>query len=190
MVATPCPVPSCISISSLSCVCNAEVRSSIYRHFETICDLLYSRIFHHHTASRHHHSISSHWSQRSHLQHHEQPRKRIRIVHYQVHLLQRRRLARHNRFRPHHSQTQRCLHLLPVPPVVSLVDETQSSVPYSCARTRCWHRWSPTVCSAHFATNGFSFDRTVRSVRTHGSSTAVNVSFDSQSISVFFINCA
>jgi hypothetical protein len=105
-------------------------------------------------------------------------------------LLQRSRLARHNRFRRHHSQTRRCLHLLPTPPAVSLVDEMQSSVPHSCARTRCWHRWSPTVCSAHFAASGFSFGRTVRSVRTHGSSTAANVSFDSQSLSIFFINCA
>ena len=164
------------------------------RHFETICDLqyayMYSRIFHHHTASRHHHSISSHWFQRSHLQHHEQPRKRKRVVHLQAHLLQRSRLARHNRLRRHHSRTLRCLHLLPTPPAASLVDEMQSSVLHSCARTRCWHRWNPTVCSAHFAASGFSFGRTVRSVRTHGSSTAANVSFDSQSLSIFFINCA
>src|SRR6267154_3916517 len=160
----------------------------LYRHFETICDLQYSymhsRIFHHHTASRHHHSISSHWFQRSHLQHHEQPRKRRRIIHHQAHLLQRSRLARHNHLR-WHSRTRRCLHLLLTPPAASLVDEMQSSAPHSCARTRCWHKWSPTVCSAHFAASGFSFGRTVRFVRTHGSSTAANVSFDSQSLSIF-----
>lgn len=187
MVTTPRPVPSCITISSLSCVCNPEVRSSIS--IETICDLqyayMYSHIFHHHTASRHHHSINSHWFQRSHLQHHEQPRKRKRIVHHQAHLLQRSRLAHHNRLRRHYSQTHLCLHLLPAPPAASLVNEMQSSAPYSCARTRCWHRWSLTVCSAHFAASGFSFGRTVRSVRTHGSSTAANVSFDSQSLSIF-----
>jgi hypothetical protein len=185
MVTTPCPVPSCITISSLSCVCNPEVRSSIsiaiLKQSVTYNIRIYVFPYFIITASRHHHCISSHWFQRSHLQHHEQPRKRKRIVHHRAHLLQRSRLARHNRLRRHCSQTHRCLHLLPAPPAASLVDEMQSSAPHSCARTRCWHRWSPTVCSAHFAVSGFSFDRTVRSVRTHGSSTAANVSFDSQS---------
>lgn len=143
----------------------------------------------HHTASRHHHNTSSHWFQRFH-QHHKQPRKRKRIIHHQAHLPQRGRLPRHNRLRRHHSQTHCCLHLLTAPPAASLVDEMQSNAPHSYARTRCWHRWSPTVCSAHFAASGFSFDRTVRSVRTHGSNTAANVSSDSQSLSIFFINCA
>lgn len=163
----------------------------LYRHLGTICDLqyayLHSRIFYHHTASRHHHSISSHWFQPSHVLRHEQPRKRKRIVHYQAHLLQRSRPPRPNPFRRHHSQTHRCLHLHPTPPEASLVGEMRSSAPHSCAGTRCWHRWSPTACSAHFAASGFSFDRTVRSVRTHGSNTAANVSYDSQSLSIFFI---
>ena len=163
-------------------------------HFETICDLqfayTYPRIFYHHTASRHHHNTNLLWFQRSPLQHHERPRKRKRIIHHQALLLQRDRRPRHNRWRRHHSLTHRCLHLLPAPPVASLVDEMQSSAPHSCARTRCWHRWSRTVCSVHFAASGSSFDRTVRSVRTHGSSTAANVSFDSQSLSIFFVNCA
>jgi hypothetical protein len=162
----------------------------LYRHFETICDLqcayIYSHIFHHHTAFRHHHSISSHWFQRSHPQHREPPRKRKRIVPHQAHLLQLSRLPRHNHLQRHHSQTNRRLHLPPTPPAASLVDEMQSSAPHCYAQTRCWHRWSPTVCSAHFAASGFSFGKTVRSVRTHGSSTAVNVSSDSQSLSVFF----
>ena len=151
---------------------------------------MHSHIFHHHTASRHRHCINSHWFQRSHLHHHEQPRrrKRRRIAHHQAHLLQRSRLPRHHRLRRHHSQTHRCLHLLQTPPVASLVGEMQSSVQHSCARIRCWLRWSPTVCSAHFAASGFSFGRTVRSARTHGSSTAANVSFDSQSLSIFSIN--
>jgi hypothetical protein len=179
MVTTPCPVPSYLTISSLSCLFNPEVRSFIsIVIFETICDLqyayLYPCIFHHRTASRHHHSISSHWSQRS----HERPRKRKRIVHHQAHLLQRSRLPRHNRLQRHHSQIRYCLHLLPTPPAASLVGEMQSSAQLCYARTRCLHRWSPIVCSVHFAASGSSFGRTVRSVRTHGSSTAVNVSSD------------
>ena len=41
------------------------------------------------------------------------------------------------------------------------------------------------MCSARCVVSGFNFDRTARSVRTHGSSTVVNVSFDSQSPSIF-----
>jgi hypothetical protein len=131
-----------------------------------------------HTASRRRHSTSSHWFRRTYLRHHEQPRKRKRIVRHKARLRRRRCLPRLNRPQRYHSQTCLCLRLLLAPAAANLVGEMQSSARRNCAQTRCWHRWSPTACSARCVASGFSFDRTARSVRTHGSSTATNVSFD------------
>jgi hypothetical protein len=152
----------------------------LYRHFVTIRHLQLPHLLSI-TAFRHHHSTSSRWFRRSHLRHHEQPRKRKRIAPHQAHLRQRQpcRLPHLNRHRRHQSQTHPCLHLPLAPPAASPADEMQSSARPCCAPTRYWHRWSPTACSARCATSGFSFDRTAHSVRTHGSSTAANVSFDS-----------
>ena len=112
----------------------------------------------------------------------------------------RLRLPPLNRRQRHNTQTPLYLHLLPAP-AVSPADEMQSNVRHNCAQTRCWLRWSPIAFSARCAASGSSFARIARTVRTHGSSTGVNVSFDSQShqfnffsfirtINLLFFHCA
>jgi hypothetical protein len=116
-------------------------------------------------AYRHHHSINWH---SSHLPRHGQPRKRI-VRQVRLGLLP---LVRHQC----HSQSH--LHpllALALALAASLAGETLSSALHNCVRTHYWHRWSPTVSSVRCAASGFSFARTARSVRTHGSNTEANV---------------
>ena len=130
-------------------------------------------------VSRHHHSISSHWFQHTPLRHHGQSRRRT---------IHQARL-RHPPLNPHQRHNTRIhLHLHPLlAPAVSLAGEMQSSVQPNCAQTRFWLRLNPIAFSARCAASGSSFVRIARSVRTHGSSTGANVSFDSQSHHFFSI---
>jgi hypothetical protein len=176
LVAAPRSVSSCIPIRTSGYVCSPGV-SWLSPNISNLSHCPNSSS----SVSRHHHSIGSRWLRPLPLRHHGQPRRKITPRQARL------RLPPLNRRQRHDTQTPLCLHPPPAP-AVSPAGEMQSSVRRNCARTRCWLRWSPIAFSARCAASGSSFARIARSVRTHGSSTGANVSFDSQSHHLFFFS--